>query len=1017
MSAAFELTEAQRLAVESRREGGICVLAGPGSGKTRVLVERIRRLIEVDGVPGEQILAITFTRKAANSMYQRLAREAPPDSPVRKEIEKAQISTIDAFCARFLREHALDAGIAPDFRVLDPAEAEFELRRVVTDTLESIYQEDPEAARSFLRVLKGAEGLVDELDGTKLHQQVRMLVDRVRTWGEEGLDAPIEDEPGLVERAWITAVMRRVIESYRGALGSRDALDFTETALEALRLLERGVRPRTELRHVLLDENQDTNPIQDRLVRLLADPPQGAQPHVFAVGDANQSIYSFRNADPDVFAEFRRRVEADGGDVVELKENFRSRQQILDLVEAMLGQATGIEPMKLVAARELPAADEPCVEAMIICGDNARRREADWIAHRIRELGGKLRLGSDRRAPRWKDFAVLLRTNALLTDFADGLRRAGIPYQLNAGRGFFETEEVRDALRLLWTIENPRDEISLAAVLRSPLVGLGDASLLRLKRQQFNLYDHLRQAPALGLDEDLRLKAFLKGLERWREQRVDSSISLLLSRVAAETGYEAWLLARESGLQRVANLEKLGRLADRTAGEGVRGFGETLRRLEDIRLGGSLEAEATVPEDAADAVHLMTVHMAKGLEFPVVILPSINSGPRGESDPLLYSRERGLAVRRVDPVTVEETKDPCYEAVKRECKDRERAEDSRVFYVGLTRAEEYLLVSASFNGKPRRDSWAKYLIGTKNDRSGLDLSKQIDDEGKIETAKGCRLRVLRTDRDPPPLEAEAEGLTVRAVDLIEPLAASGAEDSEAAVTAVSVFAQCPRRYYLERYLGLESVGPARPQGRVRQDEDVVVERDEKDPTELGREVHELLAGALSPEDCGEEAQMLAQVFQRSELGRRTDTATRSFRERNLLFPVGGRLLRGQIDLWFADEQGSVLLDYKTDQVDPTSTASKAATYAVQLQLYARALELSGEGRPDCAVLFFLRTGEALEVDLSDEALGQAEQRAIELFEAQARLDFPIRAGDHCWSCPYRGRPCPVKLPAEQMSLL
>ena len=121
----------------------------------------------------------------------------------------------------------------------------------------------------------------------------------------------------------------------------------------------------------------------------------------------------------------------------------------------------------------------------------------------------------------------------------------------------------------------------------------------------------------------------------------------------------------------------------------------------------------------------------------------------------------------------------------------------------------------------------------------------------------------------------------------------------------------------------------------------MIERDEKDPTALGREVHELLAGVLSPEDCGEEAQLLAQAFSRSELGLRVAAAPRSFRERNLLFPVGGRLLRGQIDLWFADDEGSVLLDYKTDQVDAGAVASKAATYAVQLQLYARALELSG----------------------------------------------------------------------------
>lgn len=999
----MSLTAAQNEAVTSWRRGDVCVVAGPGSGKTRVLVDRVRWLVQTKGVAASEILAITFTKKAAASMKTRLV-SGVADRKLRRELERAWISTIDAFCARFLRENAIAASVDPDFEILEPSDADLELHDALDETLNEAFEEDPDATFSFLHAFYGAEQS-GETGLTKIHDEFANVIHAFRGMGREPFEVPQQDHPYPAERRWATSVLRRAKANYDQRKRLLGRLDFPDLTIQAIRLLEAGVALPGRFRHILVDENQDTNPLQERLMKALQGAQQGDKPTLFAVGDLNQSIYAFRDARPEVFRAYRRRVEDEGGHPIELLENFRSRPEILAGAEALTGGAEGVEPRKLSAGRAFSPKSEPAIEVLLTRSTERDAFEARWIAARILELRKTLRVsvrpstpdGPVRdRAAQWGDFAILTRTNPRLDYFAEALRQAGIPYQLTAGRSFFETEEVRDLLGALRLLDNPRNEVRLAAAMLSPLGGLDEFALARLKADRRNLAEALRKPSAdHPADELARIEKFREFLDRFRAQREDVRADILLSRIVAESGYEAWLLEQPGGVHRAANVAKLIAMVGRSD-DGNSSYSEVVDRIEQRRQLSDGESEAGAPEEAADAVHLMTLHSAKGLEFPVVVMPSLQARGNSSSPSLLASSEAGLGGRWLDDAG-ERVEDDAYRRAHEDRKKAESHEEDRLFYVGMTRAEEHLILSACWGGKPRRDFSAKRL-----DAFGIDL-QPIDEEPHEVTLHGCRIRLFRTDQAPRELTAEASEVARQGVELIDPLPQQGQADSAAAVTSISQFADCPRKYYLSRYLGLELGAP--------QPDEPLADASEQSAGELGREVHEILAGLAKSGDG--EASELAQVFLNSPLGKRAAAAKDASRERKLLFPVGERLLRGIVDLAFADAEGRVLVDYKTDRVDSAAEArQRSAPYALQLQLYALALGRAGE-KPDRAVLHFLRPDVLVDVDLSAAGLELAERKVEEFFTAQQQQRFEVRPADRCRRCPHYRTLCPAVIPTPE----
>ncbi|MBZ5631633.1 MAG: UvrD-helicase domain-containing protein [Acidobacteriia bacterium] len=980
------LSDDQRRAVE-RTGQDVCVVAGPGSGKTRVLTERFAWLVKERGVDPSRILAITFTEKAANEIKGRLIQRFVAKPARREAIERAWVSTIHGFCARVLQENAIRAGLAPDFKVLDQAAADRLAREAVEASLDAMYREQPERMRRLLEALDLstqddgrqpdlAESLLDVYESMRLsgiteipdatrsadssleaRDLARALAgtpakgaegSRLREWAVEFLAQPNLEVLGrfdfnltrvgrnlaatrlkkevlpALEARWVgdcysdlhdllRAAIVRLGVTYRAKKRQDTAVDFADLEELTVALLESDDEVRRQVsgrfEQILMDELQDTNRLQWRLMNLL-------RTSFFGVGDINQSIYGFRYADPEVFAEYRDELRARGAVIDELKENHRSRAEILTTVSAMLDGQPGIEARPLEAhAKFAPA--RVAIERLVGRGEEAAETEAALVAARIRQF-------VDSREFDYRDIAVLVRTLSSTAPFERAFDRLGIPFLLSGGRTFLEARETRDLLALLASLVNPLDEIPLIGVLRGPLVGLSDHQIYQMGREGWRV-------------------EFKKRFGRVRELAGFLTPDRLIAMALDQCGYTAGLPDRSR-----ANVEKLLAWLRREFRDHPRPLAELLEDLEALRWTQSV-AEAPPPE-AGDVVRMMTIHAAKGLEFPVVFVSALHRGPDRRKPVIAVSRGTGLGVKWRHPVTGKGVSDSAHTALVEQIERQEAAEENRLLYVAMTRAQDRLILSHA--ERKRSSPWQK-----------------LAESAIPETAA------------PPEPNAAASAAPGAAEDVLEPPVVSGQYDSAVAVTSAAMFQACPRRYYLSRYLGLEPT-PDRPgTGAI----------------ELGLEVHRALAGEAVDSD---EANELAARFRSSDLGRRAETASRIEREFDFLFEVDDVIVRGQIDLWFEEGGELVIVDYKTDRDE---TASEG--YALQLRLYALALERYAGRHPDRAVLYYLRSSRIVEISLTDADLAAARNTVGELREAQDQLQFPLKVGEQCRKCLFWGGVC------------
>ncbi len=1085
----MRLTEQQQRAVQSWDSGDICVVAGPGSGKTRVLVERVRWLIEDRKVAPERILAITFTEKAAHEMQARLVAGSEGSPEARGLLESARISTIDAFCNRLLREHAIEAGVDPGFEMIEEAEARTLLHRAVEDVLDRLYREDGPAMQEFLETYVPSGSRSARHDATRLQDDLAALVTLVRSHGcepslcetpgpvaplarslrelasEKGLDelegladrldeAPPEDararasllaEIGaavapvrkagrarpLVEeikdrllptcraataaavhrasREWLLGATRSILEAFSDAKLAAGLLDFDDVLARAGALLAADSCPDLRFEHVLIDEFQDTNPLQVRLVESLLEAHGPKRPVRFVVGDINQSIYGFRHADQNVFRRYRQDLEASGGEVIRLLDNFRSRPGVLEAVHRILpgGAGSGVEEHRLSAANRFPEKERASVEVQIVrdAGQGALEREAEALAGRLHELKAGLRVAdrrdgrADGRPLEWRDVAVLVRTHDRAARLASALRGLGVPCRTASGGRLFDAPETAELAAFLRVLRNPRDEISLAATLKSPFCGLDDAALLRLKRSGSNLARATSEGHAnrAGLDEASRqrLARFRDLLDVCRADRELVPARFLLARAVAACGYRGYLSIRgDEGA--AANLDRLLQWIGRREGQGADSLDRVSEAL-DAAISGSLPArDGAGAGGGQDAAEILTVHAAKGLEFRVVALASMQSSTRGPVPGLLFSAEHGIGARWLEPGGRGPVADAAYELALQDLRSREREEDNRLLYVAMTRAEEHLILSASFPGDPEKRHWCKPLF----ERLGIDPKGDLPGRPERREAGRAQFALGSGKEGAAPPGGSATGPQPC---ILRPLAPSAQADYSAAVTSVAMFAQCPRRYFLSRVLALEGRAPS---GLRADPDETGGTRVTTDASTLGSNVHLYLAGQLA--DPEPEVRRLAAAFQEHDLGLRAARAESVEREAAFAFTIGDRLLRGTVDLLFEEGGERVLVDYKTDRKRVRAERGAADAYATQLQLYAAGLAKAG--RPvDRAAVFYLRRGTPVETDVSAGAIESATETVTRFFEAQSQQDYPLRAGKQCLRCPHFRGACPAQL--------
>jgi ATP-dependent helicase/nuclease subunit A len=1022
----------------------VCVVAGPGSGKTSVLIERFTWLVSERGVDPGRILAITFTDKAATEIKERMVRAFEHAPAIREQIERAYVSTIHAFCARLLRENAIIAAIDPQFQVLEqPGKL---LRQVADDALEGIYNEQPDRMRRFLRSLAVSEResqWVPDLASSliAIYQAMRMagsdfraarlakapvpyellrnLVNAVLNegllpkkevhadyldWCREVLAMPLTAstkwfellsrcdynktylpmrsvaretqiavrEASAVlrshllveyyanERELIIESLERIDATYRLRKRQQSALDFDDLEEFAIRLLESehelSHRVQSGFDHILMDELQDTNPLQWKLLSLIRRPDA-----FFAVGDINQSIFGFRHAEPELFAAYRSELEREGKAIDELRANYRSRPELLEIVNhTFAGPEPGIEAHELTSGRDdFTREQEPVTDLSVFTGENteaAERIESLWVARRICELIGRFQ---------YRDIAILTRANMALGELQRALDDYHIPSIVLGGMTFYETREVRDLILLLTVLVNPHDEVALAGLLRSPLFGVSDEDLL-LFAKAGSLYDGVRQ----------RQPAHWHVIDELREIRNCVSPDQLLRRVLDDCDYESGLSARGR-----ANVEKfMAALRGRHRAEP----GPLSDALDFIR-DASPEAEAP-PADFGDAVRLMTIHKSKGLEFPVVFLPFLHRD-RGTGMPVIgYTHANGLGVKWRDPATRKGVADFTYEANESLAQRTQAGEENRLLYVGMTRAKRHMVLSYSVTPKRKGGPWAQLL------------ARRLFDPAD------ARVRIMTADLAPELIHAPPPDAVLPTNVYIDKTPRQDQRDSTASITDISVFAQCPRKYFLSRYIGWDA--GSRSFVDIEESEPRP-DRGELDASEVGTQVHAILAG-LHVESPVPDAVDLADRFRTSQLAKRALRASRKQHEHDFVISIEGLVLRGQIDLWFEHNRDIVLIDYKTDQVRRPIDPRRVHAYALQLQLYAIALQQIAGKPVTHAYLHFLRPDELIEVDLSPLQLNSAREYVRSFLAAQSNLEYPLNPGDHCLRCEYYKDVCPAR---------
>ncbi len=733
----------------------LLIVAGAGSGKTRVLTHRIAYLLAARDVHPGEIIAITFTNKAAGEMKERVEALVGPRARL------MWVSTFHSACVRILRAEHEHAGLKSTFSIYD-ADDSRRLMQMVGRELDLDPKRYP------------ARGLAAQVSNLK-----NELVDPEEFAGR----ASGPNERALAEA--YTLYQRRLAEAH--------ALDFDDLIMTTVHLLQShphiAESYRRRFRHVLVDEYQDTNHAQYTLIKELVGGTEGIDPaELCVVGDADQSIYAFRGATIRNILEFER--DFTDARTILLEQNYRSTQTILNAANAVISHNASRKPKRLWS-------EETAGEQIVGYVADTEHAEADWVAREIDRL-------CDADVARPADVAIFYRTNAQSRVFEEVFIRVGLPYKVVGGVRFYERKEVRDALAYLRAVVNDDDTVSLRRVLNTPRRGIGDRAEACLEalavRDRISFGAALRRAadaPGISTRAANAIADFVALLDEARELATTAPPEEVLEAVLARSGYlselEESLDPQDAG--RVENLQELVSVAreyteraEAQAEEG--GPGATLAEfLEQVALVADADqipdaaGDTDDPEQHQGVVTLMTLHTAKGLEFPVVFLTGLEDG--------VFPHLRSLG------------------------DTRELEEERRLAYVGITRARQRLYLSRAVTrsawGQPSYNPESRFMAELPEDlvrweRTGGTYTSWSGTGGGVGGRSGA------VDRGPAPRAAGFSGGTPRAAQLAQRLGIDGSR-----LATASELPRAPKvavgdrvnhqRYGLGRVLAVEGHGP------------------------------------------------------------------------------------------------------------------------------------------------------------------------------------------------------------------
>ncbi len=966
--------------------------AGAGSGKTSVIVARVVNLVR-HGRSLREIVAITFTEKAAAELRERIRAELGQAGlkHALRDVDAAPIQTIHAFAAQMLRERALDAELDPDVLVLDQLQADLRFAQSWRTWLWSDASPQSELQRAL------------EL-GLNLRELQYAAEQLSRHRDLNGADAESEQaEEASDEQRARNDVLARLMPSLRDFV-QRDAdqrrrdgvLTYDDLLLEARDLLVRSSAARRALRErwraILIDEFQDTDPLQAQIALLLAaesetDDWTEAQPgpgRLVLAGDPKQSIYRFRRADIDIYEQVRELFASatETADVVGLTVNFRARPQLSRWQNRALAGVVKSDTefpraqarwTPSVAHRSSPRVAEPAVAVISSQREfdrvgEARQAEASVIANLIAHMrDGASALGQldsvdgDQgvRPPEYRDIAILVRTRAGADLYTAALDVVGIPYHFDSGQGFYRQLEIREVAQLLRALDDPTDDVSAVAVLKSRLVAASDDELAELRAALGSGPIALR-ADLIPDAYDGRLRDPILALAALRDDVRSLSLPELVDHVIRASGL---MLAQGVGVrpeimrQRQASLRMLVQRAAQFSehSDSLRPF---VRWLSQRGVRNLPESESPTTEADDDAVRVLTIHQAKGLEFPIVILPKLQDQPGRGADVVVDRQRDRLEFQLGDE------RAPFRTAGYQRALRRERvyadAEARRMLYVAATRARDWLLLTSfPAESMSRGESFHTYL----EEAVPHWLTRDADRDAQV-------LHPRAFDAAAPSRPQLRQVSVEELDDLRERWRERRRESLRRGVRAIET--RTPSAHV-----------EAKPSESSALDRDLAGDEPSFDPLDFGQAVHEALEAAdfsdlertqrravrICEVRHAPTEEVLAHVERalHSDLLRRASQAAALHRELPLTTIANvdeqTTITEGVADLLFLDQSGWVLVDYKSDASIPSE---RLVAYQRQLRLYAAMLAAAGIEVAE-AHLLLTATGESINAALDSDA--------------------------------------------------
>jgi ATP-dependent helicase/nuclease subunit A len=961
----------------------VMVSSPAGSGKTEKLARRYIELLK-NGSEVERILAITFTDKAAAEMKERILNILMEEEPgmfeqVREKMPRMRISTIHSFCLKLLKRFCLELGIDPSLEVVDSFNADVMWSEAVYESLLEDYASGEDLFYQILKN-KGIKGwnklyaVLKELHGKR--PDIEMAIRDMETGIEMDSSDSIKN---------LLSLYSKCLDRYRRKKLERHCLDYNDLEIMAYEAISKNAEWHNVLYsfdehtdHILIDEFQDTSTLQWKIIDKLTEEWRsgmgakrefGIKPTMFLVGDDKQSIYFFRGANVGIFRNAREKLSQWLGEeyhFIEIKENYRSLPEIIDFVNTLFEKLMpqGLyEDLKIeYKPFEATRAGEGNVELLLIDSigytKENRRAEASVIAEKIKELNGRYEIYEDddrKRKCGYGDMAILLRGRTHLSLFEDALRRQGIPFIVVKGIGFYDSPEVVILKDILFFLIDSMDDYSLFQILRSPIFSIEYGSLFKIINESvidgagagylYQLLDSVCKTQTSGMQSlfpeqdrdstDRQLCTAMNTINKWLEDVKLIPYSIMLEKILAETGL--WQYFHEK--QRYVNVKKFLRLVEEFEAKGLSGI--EIREKLIKASAKSDESKANVNTEGMDAVKIMTIHAAKGLQFPLVFLPCLDEPGRARTGSVVIEENgSSIVVSHEEDTEIRKTM-PVFQRYKEKIEEEEK----RLFYVAATRAMDYLCMSGVLNDKP---------------------SGKL---GYLFNAFNLTAPVTKTDVEYPfnvvEIKSEKIAEMLRKSDVFDKESTSYLSPSR--FKEEMVFIEPIDREYKPRHIWLD----------VTEEVEEIREKHGEDWIILGRAFHRIFEciskGYIKMDNLQKKTEdilknevlsdknlnrmkeiILSDLFKLKGSGYLNDIILprdNSYSELPFILDTGRRIYRGRIDRVIIKDDTALIYDYKTYPVSEGEIKQLKERYFFQMDIYRKAAERLFSIKASCYIFF------------------------------------------------------------------